>query len=170
MGSFAPVVGANPRVLILGSMPGLTSLNEQQYYAHPRNAFWWLMSELLGVPVELDYLARVEQLKLAGIAVWDVLYDCDRPGSLDSNIVRASEKPNDILGLLAKHSSIQMLAFNGAAAKSIFKRHCQSDLAGIKCVQLPSTSPAHAALSKADKLIVWRQALSYGLQSKLGAP
>jgi len=112
------------------------------------------------MPAGLNYSARVDELKAAGIAVWDVLYDCERPGSLDSRIVRASEKANDVPGLLSNSPTIKLLAFNGGAANAIFKRHCQLTSTDVQTVQLPSTSPAYAALRKADKLSVWRNALS----------
>lgn len=166
MPSFAPIVGDQPRILILGSMPSVTSLDKQQYYAHPRNAFWWLISELLQVPLQVDYAARVEQLELAGIAVWDVLYDCQRPGSLDSSIVRSSERANNIAGLLSDYPSIQIIGFNGGAAKTIFQRHVsQIGTSGTlpKQIQLPSTSPAHASVSKLAKLDIWRSALGPAL-------
>jgi len=163
MASFTPIIGTSPRVLILGSMPSQMSLSEQQYYANPRNAFWWLMAELLERPLPSRYDDRMELLKLAGIAVWDVLYNCDRPGSLDTSIVRSSEQANDIDGLLASYPSIRLVGFNGVAAKAIFKRHREPgilQLSGVKFVQLPSTSPAHASLTRVDKLNAWRAALS----------
>lgn len=152
------------RILILGSLPGRESLARSQYYAHPRNAFWPLMGDLLGVSPGLPYAERSALLTSRGVAVWDVLRAARRPGSLDSRIERASETANDLAGLLARHPDLALIAFNGATAAALFRRHCAAVLrdaaAAPACVQLPSTSPAHAALSYADKLTQWRAALA----------
>lgn len=165
MPAFAPLIGDRPKVLILGSMPSQQSLSVQQYYAHPRNAFWWIMQRLCGAPcsASLSYQQRCQLLTDNGVAVWDVLADCQRPGSLDANIVRESEQPNDFELFFAAHPTIQVIAFNGAAANKIFSRHCKSCLATrpeLQLFQLPSTSPAHAALSKQQKLVKWQSVLS----------
>lgn len=163
MPSFPPILGDAAHSLILGSMPSQKSLSEQQYYAHPRNAFWWIMSQIVGAREGADYAERVKCLRAAGFALWDVLHDCQRPGSLDSNIRRDSEQANDLASLFDEHSSIKLIAFNGAAAKQIFMRHCKHVLRQfpyIEWVQLPSTSPAHAAMSREDKLQAWRTALT----------
>jgi len=165
MASFAPIISSspNPRILILGSMPSQKSLQKQQYYANPRNAFWWLMAKLLEASMHTEYVNRVQQVTASGIGVWDVLHDCDRPGSLDRNIVRSSEAPNDVIGLLTRYPSIRIVGFNGAAANTIFKRHWSAEVAllsDVEFVQLPSTSPAHARLSRDEKLTIWRAALS----------
>ena len=143
-------------------MPSQTSLNQQQYYAHKQNAFWWLMSEIYDFPYQLDYQNRIQQLIIARVAVWDVLYDCVRPGSLDSDIDRSTEQANDIKSLLDKTPSIRLIAFNGGAAKQIFMRHCKGILqqySYLQWQQLPSSSPAYAAMSKVDKLKNWSEAL-----------
>lgn len=160
--SFPILLGDKPRLLILGSMPGQISLAKKQYYANKQNAFWWIMSELVPFEMVLNYTERTQALMRARIAVWDVLSDCERPGSLDSNIVRQSEQANDFKTLFAKNRSIELIAFNGMAAKQIFMRHCKFvfDDLNIPWVQLPSTSPAHAAVSREDKLAVWRTALA----------
>lgn len=143
-------------------MPSRKSLAEQQYYAHPRNAFWWIMAQITNTPADADYTKRVSNLQDAGYALWDVLLDCQRPGSLDSDIRRDSEKANDMVALIDDHPGIKLIAFNGAAAKQIFMRHCKHVLQQfphLEWVQLPSTSPAHAAMTRAEKLAHWRTAL-----------
>lgn len=84
--SFPPVVGENPTVLILGSMPGEASLRAQRYYHHPQNLFWRMLGEALRFDSKIPYEERVEFLKQKGVALWDVLAACDRAGSLDSAI------------------------------------------------------------------------------------
>ena len=157
--SFAPIVGAGARVLVLGSMPGVASLRQQQYYAHPQNAFWKIMGELLGFGPTLDYPQRTAALVLHHIALWDVLAACDRPGSLDAAIVPASVVPNDLAGLLADHTGIARICFNGATAERLFLRHVLPQLPSgrpLELLRLPSTSPAHAGLGLAGKLQAWR--------------
>ena len=90
MSGFPPIIGGEPRILILGSMPGIKSLEAVEYYAHPQNAFWWIMAQLFELDLRADYPQRCRALIRAGVAVWDVLHDCERPGSLDSSIVRLS--------------------------------------------------------------------------------
>jgi len=155
--SFPPVASPDARCLILGSMPGVASLRAARYYAHPRNAFWPIMGELLGFPPEQPYAARLQALQSAGIALWDVIAGCRRRGSLDADIVGSSVRPNDFAGFFARHRAIRRVCFNGGAAEQAFRRHVQPqlDLAGIELCRLPSTSPAHAGLSRADKLAAW---------------
>jgi TDG/mug DNA glycosylase family protein len=158
--SFAPLVGAAPRVLILGTMPGVASLEQQQYYAQPRNAFWRIMGELFAAGPELDYTLRKRRLTEAGVAVWDVLATCVRPGSLDSAIVTGSEVPNDIAGLLLRFPLIRHVFFNGRKAEQLFQRRIALQLAAeadhYAYTSLPSTSPAMAALDFAAKLQQWQ--------------
>lgn len=158
---FPPVVGAAPRVLLLGSLPGRASLDRYQYYAQPRNAFWWIMGALCGAEPELDYPERLAALEHAGLALWDVLHEAARPGSLDSSIVAASQRVNDVAGLVAKHSTISLVAFNGRKAAEIFRRHIESLLTrdDLEFVTLPSTSPAYASLRRDEKLVRWREVL-----------
>lgn len=154
--SFAPVIGENARILILGSMPGEASIEANQYYAHPRNAFWPIMGRLLGFTQETPYEQKTTLLKSSGIALWDVLFSCHREGSLDSEIKQ--ESVNDIAGLLRHHTSITHIYLNGGKAESSFKRHVLPALKAATPVwsRLPSTSPAHAALNMDDKYRAWR--------------
>jgi double-stranded uracil-DNA glycosylase len=158
--SFAPIEHPSARILILGSMPGVASLAANQYYAHPRNAFWPIMAGLCGFDAELPYARRVAALKAAGIALWDVLQSCHRPGSLDAAIASGSRVPNDFRAFFAAHPGIRLVAFNGAEAERSFKALVlpQIDVSGIRCVRLPSTSPAHA-VSLEKKLAAWKRGL-----------
>ena len=159
--SFAPIADANARVLILGSMPGVESLRAGQYYAHPRNAFWRIMGDLVGASPDLPYVKRVIRLRRSGIALWDVLAACMREGSLDAAIDEQSIIANDLVSFLAQHRHITRVFFNGATAERCFVRHVQPTLeSGILQLQrLPSTSPAHAAMNYAKKLQAWRRIL-----------
>ncbi|MCP4339062.1 MAG: DNA-deoxyinosine glycosylase [Desulfobulbaceae bacterium] len=156
--SFGPVIGANPEVLILGSIPGTASLDVHQYYAHPRNRFWPIMAELLDVSWDENYEQRIEQLKLFPIILWDVLKACTREGSLDSAIHPDQFEVNDIATLVKQYPTIELIAFNGATAEKYFKRevyHSLPDSRQIEMLRLPSTSPAHASLSYAQKVARW---------------
>jgi TDG/mug DNA glycosylase family protein len=160
--SFPPIVGRSPRTLILGTMPGTASLHAQQYYAHPRNAFWGILADLLGFDARLDYAARTRRLVDADIAVWDVLRSCKRPGSLDSKIEAASVVANDFDTFFARHPSIERVCFNGAAAEALYRRHVVHTLAPTtrpRYVRLPSTSPANASVPVTEKVRLWRVAI-----------
>jgi hypoxanthine-DNA glycosylase len=165
--SFAPVLGDAPRILILGSMPGAASLAAQQYYAHPHNAFWKIMTALLDLPADATYDARIDAVKRNGIALWDVLHSCVRPGSLDAAIESQSVRANDIAGLLARHPGITRICFNGAAAEKLYRQHVAAHLAhrSLDTLRLPSSSPAHATMRPEHKLERWRAALALAAQA-----
>ena len=159
-----PVYAASARVLVLGSMPGLQSLNAQAYYAHPRNAFWPIMETLVGIPAKLAYLERLAGVRENRVALWDVIGKCRRPGSLDQKVEPDSVVPNDFAGLFAVCPCIELVAFNGALAEKSFKRRVLPDLpkcfASIARVRLPSTSPAYAAMQFEQKRDAWLNALN----------
>jgi TDG/mug DNA glycosylase family protein len=159
--SFPPIENRHARVLILGSMPGKASLRAGQYYAHPRNAFWPIMGELVGAAPSLPYEARIEKLKSAGIALWDVLAACVRDGSLDADIIESSIVANDFNTFLLTHADIRQVFFNGAMAEKCFLKHVRPVLAPTPLVfqRLPSTSPAHASKSYRQKLEAWEDKL-----------
>lgn len=154
---FPPVAAPGARVLILGSMPGQASLQAGQYYAHQRNAFWRIMGDLLGAGPALPYAQRLGKLTAAGIALWDVIAACERAGSLDADIVGSSVAANDFAAFFAVHRNIAQVFFNGAAAETAFRRRVLPGLSAsrLRLTRLPSTSPAHAARSYADKLAAW---------------
>ena len=164
---FPPIALPGARILILGSMPGRESLAHQQYYAHPRNAFWPIVTELLQIQAP-DYRQRTQQLAAHGVALWDVLMACSRTGSLDSAIDENSIVSNDFEAFFTAHSRIGHLFFNGAKAEAVYLKHVRPKLsapwAALPATRLPSTSPAHAAMSRAQKTAAWQAILETGLQ------
>lgn len=158
---FEPVIKKNCRFLVLGSMPGVASLQKHQYYAHPRNAFWPIMEELFAIEQSRAYEERCAMLSSAGVGVWDVLKSCKRTGSLDSNIETNSEQVNDFGRLVSDYSSIRFVIFNGGTAERLYNKYnFSSDLIENRNLQyhrLPSTSPAYASISFQDKLVQWRK-------------
>src|SRR5262249_51410190 len=155
--SLAPVVDAGTRVLVLGSMPGAMSIREQQYYAHPQNVFWRVMSELLAFDAHADYERRLAALRAAAIGLWDVLRICERAGSLDSAIMQDSMEPNDFEELFAQRPGIVRVFFNGMKAEQVFRRMVAPTLSSpVECQRLPSTSSTNARYSFSAKLQAWR--------------
>jgi len=153
---FPPIARPGARILILGSMPGQASLAAGQYYAHPRNAFWPIMATLLGFDPALPYRERAARLTAAGIALWDVLHACSRPGSRDTAIDHESAEANDFAAFFSAHPHIGHVFFNGTAATTLFRRHCPEQARTLPLTRLPSTSPAHAGRNFADKLAAWQ--------------
>ena len=151
--SFAYSADESARVLILGSMPGAESLRQRQYYAFKHNVFWRIMGEICGFSPDLPYPERLAELRRHGVALWDVLAACERPGSLDSSIRAA--RPNDIPGLVEKLPRLEKILCNGGAARNYLRRFFPE----LEAQQLPSTSPAAARFTYAEKLAAWRAAL-----------
>ncbi|MEA5131217.1 DNA-deoxyinosine glycosylase [Xanthomonas floridensis] len=148
------------RVLVLGSMPGIASLQAGQYYAHPRNRFWPLMHALLGIDPAASYTARLQELNVHGVGVWDVIGRCERHGSLDSAIVADSIVVNPLPALLATLPQLRLVACNGATAMQAWRRHVQpllsADARAVPVLALPSTSPANAAWSLPRLCAAWQ--------------
>ena len=159
--SFCPVVGKSAKVLLLGSMPGVVSLDANEYYANPRNSFWRIMGNIIGFDPSAPYNARLESLKRSGIALWDVLHSCARPGSADGAIELGTRVSNNFETFFRSHTGIKLVCFNGAEAEKSYKRYVWPELS--KCeicyVRLPSSSSAFAALSFERKLEAWRKAI-----------
>jgi double-stranded uracil-DNA glycosylase len=153
---FGPIAGRNPRVLILGTFPSEASLKQNQYYAHPRNLFWDMIAAICGADEREEYEKRCDRVRREGIAIWDVLDTCDREGSSDGRIREGRYIPNDIGRFLSEHP-VTAIFFNGTKAALLFKRHVDLSILPFqpRLVTLPSTSPAHAALSKQQKLERW---------------
>ncbi len=150
----APVVSAQTRLLILGSFPGVASLQAQQYYAHPRNQFWPIVGQLLGQDlVALPYAQRLDAARAAGVGLWDTYAACEREGSLDSAI-RAPQF-NDFGALMPALPLLRGIAHNGG--ESARARRFTAAW-GVPVFSLPSTSPAHASWSVERKLAAWREA------------
>lgn len=159
---FPPIAGAASRVLILGSMPGKASLRAGAYYAHPHNAFWKIIGVLYGIDATAPYARRTAALRRHGVAVWDVLASCTRETSLDSDIDAGSIVANDFAAFFRAHPRIRTVCFNGAKAESCYRKHVLATLIGTEEFEyhrLPSTSPAHAAMSYARKVAAWRAVL-----------
>jgi hypoxanthine-DNA glycosylase len=163
---FPPIARADARVLILGSLPGEASLRVREYYAHPRNAFWKIMHEIVGATG--DYAARCRSLQHRRIAVWDVLSSSVRRGSLDADIDISSAEPNGFERFLAGHPHIRLVCFNGRKAQQMFERWVRPAVSEyrLEFALLPSTSPAHASLTLAEKLDIWRGIIEPGLGGK----
>jgi TDG/mug DNA glycosylase family protein len=156
---FAPIAGPSAKVLILGSLPGAISLERRQYYAKPQNTFWRIMGELFGFTPDLPYGARADALIAHDVALWDVCACAYRPGSLDSAIDQKSVQANDFASLYSKHTGIRLICFNGAKAAQLYRMRVlptlSADLREIPSIVLPSTSPAHARVSYAEKRSAW---------------
>jgi double-stranded uracil-DNA glycosylase len=157
----APLYQPTAKILILGSMPGQASLDSQQYYGHPRNQFWPLLEQLFGIDASLAYPNRCQQALAAQVALWDVIGSCQRAGSLDSAIVGSSIRFNPLLELCQQLPDLQQIWFNGGKAVQSFRQYqrqlpdCWPD-PKILIRELPSTSPAHASLTFAEKLTIWQ--------------
>lgn len=152
---FPPVIETDTRILIIGSFPGKASLEAQQYYAHPRNQFWRLISAITGASiVGLPYEARLAHLLAHDIGMWDVFFSCERHGSLDTAI--RNPQLNDFDALRHQYPTLARVCFNGKLSGKFAPRFAT---AGFEALVLPSSSPANAQWSFEQKLTAWRQIL-----------
>ena len=155
---FPPLVSENTRLLILGSFPSITSLAQQQYYAHPQNQFWRILEAILpssprGIS-EASYEERSTWLLARGLGVWDVYASCERAGSLDTAI--RQPQVNDFSQLKLRCPQLRLIAHNGGES---FRHAKYAATLGLPVVKLPSTSPANASWSFERKLAAWREAV-----------
>jgi len=149
-----PVISRRARLVILGSFPGVASLQARQYYGHPRNHFWPLLSAIWGIDlVALPYRRRLAELRRRGLGLWDVYASCRRAGSLDQAIVDAEF--NDLASLRRRAPQLQLVAHNGGESARAM-RHIVA--LGLPVRKLPSSSPANASWSFERKLEAWRAA------------
>jgi len=147
-----PAIDDRCALLVLGSFPGVASLQAQQYYGHPRNHFWPILSALWGIDlVAMPYARRIAEVKARGLGIWDVYAACRREGSLDSAI----EDPelNDLASLRRRAPGLRALAHNGGESARTMKI---TRSLGLPVYRLPSTSPANASWSFERKLASWR--------------
>jgi hypoxanthine-DNA glycosylase len=152
--SFAPIVDEHTRVLVLGSLPGEVSLAQRQYYAHRQNRFWALIGDVIGENLrEMPYEVRLQTLLAHRIGLWDVIAEARREGSLDSRI--RDHETNDLVALIDALPNLAAVAFNGGTAAKIGIRALAAQPAAIEFVNLPSSSPAFAAVPYAEKLRAW---------------
>lgn len=152
-----PIVDDKTRVLVVGSMPGVQSLEKQQYYGNARNYFWPIMGELFSEDVPTVYAERIELLKKHRVGLWDVIQSCERKGSLDATI--RNEVPNDFAWLFQIYPQIELVLFNGGKAFDVFKKQVGFDiLGGRRYEKMPSTSPIPGKNIKSfeEKVAAWQ--------------
>ncbi|NTZ41739.1 DNA-deoxyinosine glycosylase [Altererythrobacter sp. SALINAS58] len=160
--SFAPVVDANTRVLVLGSLPGERSLQASEYYAHPRNAFWRLVGEAIGVDVSAEeYGARLDILREHGIGLWDSIGSARRRGSLDTALRDIAPAP--IAKLVNSLPELRAVAFNGIRSAQVARPQLVDH--ALALIDLPSSSPAYARMSFAQKASEWARLAEFTPQS-----
>ena len=151
--AFPPSVDADVRVLILGSLPGDASIKQGEYYAHRGNAFWDLMGDVLGEPLRgQPYAMRLKRLRARHVGLWDVIESAERAGSLDSAIRGAELR--DINAFIERLPALRAIGFNGKTAAHAGRRQL-GERAGITLIDLPSSSGAHASLSREAKREAW---------------
>ena len=149
---FGPVYDNNSRILILGSLPSVKSRESGFYYGHPQNRFWKIIAEITGSEVPRTTDEKKAMLLSAGIAVYDVIAECDIKGSSDASIKNV--RPADLSGILRCCPGIKIYA-NGSTAAKLYSKFLLKET-GIPVIKLPSTSPANAAWSLERLTAEWR--------------
>jgi hypoxanthine-DNA glycosylase len=153
LSGLAPVIARHTRLMVLGSFPGVASLKAQQYYGHPRNHFWPILSALWRVDLlALPYAQRIAEVRARGLGVWDVYAACRREGSLDTSIEDA--QLNDLASLKRRAAQLEAVAHNGGESARAMRHTLEL---GVAVYRLPSTSPANASWSFERKLAAWRE-------------
>lgn len=152
--AFPPVVDRYSRIIILGSMPSVTSLQQGQYYGNRQNYFWPMLFDLFDEAYRDDYEIKQQFILRHRLALWDVLYSCERSGSLDSQITK--ETPNDFRQFFGQYPAIEAIFFNGSKAAQSFKKYFPDLFQTKVCYQMPSTSPAHT-MKREEKRKCWQR-------------
>ncbi|BBC74069.1 DNA-deoxyinosine glycosylase [Altererythrobacter sp. B11] len=156
--AFAPVVAADTRVLLLGSLPGESSLAQGRYYAHPQNRFWHLVGRVIGADLPaMDYDDRLAALRAARIGLWDTVASATRSGSLDASMRDIVPRP--LAELTATLPELRAVGFNGRKAQDIGMKQLAGS--GLALIPLPSSSPAHAGMTLATKEKLWAEIGKY---------
>ncbi|WP_299670199.1 DNA-deoxyinosine glycosylase [uncultured Polaribacter sp.] len=154
--SFDPILPQNPKVFIIGTMPGKQSLRKQQYYANNRNSFWKIIYELTDEVFSENYAERIDMLTRNHIGLWDICQFGNRKTSLDSDI--KNEVPNPINEIIEMYSSVKQIIFNGKKAEKLYFKYF-SEIEGVVYETVLSTSPANARFSFREKLNNWKTAI-----------
>ena len=155
--SFDPISNSDTTILILGTMPGDKSLELGEYYGHPRNKFWKIISTITENNLPLTYTDKKELLLKTKIGIWDVAHKANRKGSLDSAI--EDEEPNDLDNFIARHKNLKVIGFNGTKSQALFDKYFDRQ-SGLKYISLPSTSPANTGIDFDNICKQWRQLLT----------
>lgn len=156
---YPPIVNNDSRILILGTMPSVRSLEEGFYYAHPRNAFWPMMADIFDRRRPESTEEKIRLILENGLALWDVAASCLRSGSLDSAI--RDVRLNDFAALFRSFPMIDRVLLNGGTAWSLYRRLPEEIVLARRYVKMPSTSPAYT-LSYAEKSRIWRAEIADG--------
>ncbi|EHO13680.1 DNA-deoxyinosine glycosylase [Myroides odoratimimus] len=152
--SFKPVVFDEAKVLILGTMPSIKSLDFQEYYGNKQNVFWKILFSVFREEYSDVYKDKLDLLQRKGIALWDVLQSCERKSSLDSDIT--AEEANDIKGLLMEYPNIRTIVFSSQKARQYFDKYI-GQIEGVSLLTLPSPSGANARMSFQEKVAHWQE-------------
>jgi len=152
--SFKPIVNDQTKVLILGTMPSIKSLEHQEYYGNKQNVFWKLLFTIFDQPYQESYTEKMILIRERGIGLWDVLQSCERKSSLDSDITK--EQANDIQGLIQEYSTIKTIAFSSQKARQYFTKYI-GEIEGVSLLTLPSPSGANARMTFKEKAEHWQE-------------
>ena len=155
--SFDPISNNDTTILILGTMPGDKSLELVEYYGHPRNRFWKIISTITNNDLPFSYSDKKELLLKSKIGIWDVAHKANRKGSLDTAI--EDEEPNDLDNFIARHKNLKVIGFNGTKSEALFDKYFDRK-SELKYISLPSTSPANTGIDFDNICKLWRQILT----------
>lgn len=149
---FEPIIAHDPYVMILGSMPSVTSLDKQEYYGFKHNRFWKIMQSMFQMPIQ-TYEEKKQIILTHHMILWDIIGECEREGSLDSAI--RHEKINDIESLIQTYPTIRLVICNGKKSYDLYQKHFK--MIQIPSIYLPSTSNANRTVKEQDLFEIWQQ-------------